>query len=169
MTSLSRLVTLSDLRQQADDAEPFSDIVIEASGISDPTGIRRTFQDAEVYGMPLTDRVKLKNMVTVVDTTTFLDHVARPALVSEEETPDLFYRSEEERERKEEKEREWMDSLSPGLKEAIEAGRDKYFPTTATSQTSSVSQLCISQVEISDVVILNKCDLQTEEVRVEDI
>ena len=105
-------------------------------------------------------------MITVVDTTTFLDHVARSASVNEEETPDLFYRSEEERERKEEKEKEWMESLSPGLKEALEAGKDKYFPSADNPHTSSVSQLCISQVEISDMVLLNKCDLQTEEVRV---
>ena len=78
----------------------------------------------------------------------------------------MFYRSEEERERKEEKEKEWMESLSPGLKEALEAGKDKYFPSADNPHTSSVSQLCISQVEISDMVLLNKCDLQTEEVRV---
>ena len=42
LTSLSQLVTLSDLRSQGDDgASVFTDIVVEASGVSDPVGIRQ--------------------------------------------------------------------------------------------------------------------------------
>jgi len=101
---------------------------------------------------------QLMNLITVVDTTTFLDHIARTALVNEEDTPDLFYRSEDERQEKEEMESEWMEELPQGLREALSAGRNKY----VSKGTSSVSQLCMSQVEISDVVLLNKIDLQTE-------
>eukprot|EP00520_Triparma_pacifica_P018102 CAMPEP_0118642692 /NCGR_PEP_ID=MMETSP0785-20121206/5969_1 /TAXON_ID=91992 /ORGANISM="Bolidomonas pacifica, Strain CCMP 1866" /LENGTH=578 /DNA_ID=CAMNT_0006534257 /DNA_START=137 /DNA_END=1870 /DNA_ORIENTATION=- len=162
LTSISRLVTLSDLRNQADDHPPFSDIVIEASGISDPKGIRRTFQDAQMYGMPLMDRVRLRTLVTVVDTTTFLDHIARSGMVNAEDSPDLFFRSDEERKRRTDADREWAEALSPELREALNLDMNNFFQNSESSH-SSVSQLCISQVEISDVILLNKVDLQDSE------
>jgi G3E family GTPase len=50
----------------------FDHIFIEASGISEPRGVRDAFQDAEVSGHPVLEQVKLSNMITVVDSALFL-------------------------------------------------------------------------------------------------
>ena len=94
LTAVHRLTTLSEMRRgnTEGNSRPFTDIVIEASGVSDPAGIRKAFQNAEAYGMPLMDKVKLDTMVTVVDCTTFLKHISRCQNVDEDDSPDLFYR-----------------------------------------------------------------------------
>jgi G3E family GTPase len=65
LTSVSELVTLSDLRG---DNERFHHIVIELSGVADPKSVRAKFQEAALYDMPLMERVQLDTMVTLVDT-----------------------------------------------------------------------------------------------------
>jgi len=71
MTSISNLITSSDLRQDG----AYDHIVIELSGISEPDQVRSKFQDAMYYDMPLMERVQLDTMVTVVDCGNFLRHL----------------------------------------------------------------------------------------------
>jgi len=153
LPSVSELITLSDLRSQADgdDSESgggggFDHIVIELSGVASPKSIRSNFQDAEFYGMPLLDRVELDTMVTVIDCSTYLQHLhdREGRLVNEEESPDLFYRKEEDRVSKDDMDEEayWL---------ALER-------TAPTHSTSTISQLLVEQTEISDIVLMNKVD-----------
>lgn len=99
LASVGELITLSDLREQAalfddgnededDDAGTlaankggFDHIVVELSGVADPRAIRANFQEAQMYGMPLMNRVQLDTMVTLVDCTSFLQNL-RSAKVS---------------------------------------------------------------------------------------
>ena len=45
------------------------------------------------------------------------------------------------------------------LREALEAGSSSSSSSFATEHTSAVCELCISQVETSDIILLNKIDL----------
>jgi G3E family GTPase len=65
LTSVSELVTLSDMRG---DSEGFQHIVIELSGVADPKAVRAKFQEAVLYDMPMMERVRLDTMVTLIDT-----------------------------------------------------------------------------------------------------
>ncbi len=151
LPAVSELVTLSDLRRQGDadgDDDGFDHIVIELSGVASPKAIRSNFQDAEYYGMPLMDRIRLDTMVTVVDCSTFLQYLKDEDgnRVNEEESPGLFFRTEEEKLRKDEEEQDsWMEL-------------QRISPHTAT-----VSQLLVEQTEISDIVLLNKIDLLSDD------
>ncbi|GMH80834.1 hypothetical protein TL16_g08715 [Triparma laevis f. inornata] len=159
LNSVSQLVTLSDLRAQSSDTPSFSDIVVEASGVSDPVGIRQAFQDAEMYGMPLMERVQLDTLVTVVDCTTFLKHVKKVTQISEDETPEMFFRDDEDRERKKNEMSKWLGDLPAKLREALEAGDAAASSSSFPSSSKAVCELCVSQVETSDVILLNKVDL----------
>lgn len=64
LTSVSELVTLSDMRGETDG---FHHIVIELSGVADPKSVRAKFQEAVMYDMPLMERVSLDTMVTLID------------------------------------------------------------------------------------------------------
>ena len=161
LPAVSELITLSDLRcQGSDDSDSdnagygFDHIVIELSGVASPKSIRSNFQDAEFYGMPLMDRVRLDTMVTVVDCSTFLHHLRdeNGKLVNEEESPDLFFRTEEERQQrvadaKDAEEDLWLE---------LERGK-------AHSETTTISKLLVEQTEISDIVLLNKVDTLLED------
>jgi G3E family GTPase len=151
LPSISQLVTLSDMKSYSskDDSDDggFDHIVIELSGVASPKAIRSNFQEAEYYGMPLMERVKLDTMVTVVDCSTFLSHLRdeEGRRVNEDESPDLFYKDEEDQLRIE-RERDDAD--------------DNYWPSlgSKTSETATVSQLIVEQTEISDIILLNKVD-----------
>ena len=138
LSSVSELMTLSDLRQ-AD--EKFDHIVIEMSGVAEPRSVRNIFQEAMMYNMPLMDRVRLDTLVTVVDCSTYMDYLKSKRLADVDESPELFYRDEQERKRAEdENEDDWMQ----GSYESVGGG---------------VCDLIVEQTEVADVVLLNKMDL----------
>ena len=69
------------LIQRNGDAEPFDHIVVECSGVAEPSGVREKFQDAEMEGAMELTECKLHTMVTVVDMANFLrDYKAAEAL-----------------------------------------------------------------------------------------
>jgi G3E family GTPase len=162
LPSISELITLSDMRSQAysdenDDEEEeeggkfgFDHIVIELSGVASPKAIRANFQEARYFGVPLMERVKLDTMVTVVDCTTFLSHLKdeEGRRVSKEESPELFYKDEQDRLTKEGN----MDEMEYYW-ESLESN---------TPETATVSQLIVEQTEISDVILLNKIDVLSQ-------
>lgn len=161
LPAVSELITLSDLRcKGSDDSDSdndghgFDHIVIELSGVASPKSIRSNFQDADFYGMPLMDRVRLDTMVTVVDCSTFLHHLRdeNGKLVNEEESPDLFFRTEEERQQR--------------VADAKDAEEDLWLQLErgkAHSETTTISKLLVEQTEISDIVLLNKVDTLLED------
>ena len=115
MASVSELITLSDMR--APD-EKFDHIIIETSGVSNPRAIRTQFQDAAYYNMPLMERVRLDTMVTLIDATTFLDYLGSSKDATEDHSPELFFRSEEERLAEEEARKSRDSSRSKGRAQA---------------------------------------------------
>lgn len=149
LTSVSELITLSDLRQ---DDDRFDHIVIEMSGVAEPRSVRNIFQEAIMYDMPLMERVKLDTLVTVVDCSSYLDYIKSSKVASTDESPELFYRDDSEQmEAKEEEEDLWMSTFS-----------------ISSEAQGSVCDLLVEQTEVADVILLNKIDLlgqQLEEVK----
>jgi len=153
LLGVTQLVTLNDLRNAASDAT-FTDIVIECSGVSDPANIRTSFQDAAQAAHPITTRAYLDTLVTVIDCSTVLDSMRAPSKVNEKDSPALYFRDEEERRRKEEEEEGLYGDMPSKLREALDAGG---------RGGALVSSLIMSQIEVSDVLVLNKIDLVAPE------
>jgi len=151
LASLAELVTLSDLR--ADD-EKFDHIVVELSGIADPRAIRSKWQDAEFYRMPLTERLRLDTLVTLVDSSIFLDYITSSKGASPEDAPELFARKNE---RLNEADDDFDRNLiSPQLWSTLQDDGDN------PGRDTSVAGLLAAQIETADVILLNKVDLVSE-------
>ena len=155
LPSVSELITLSDMRAQAmdDDDENgnnggFDHIVIELSGVASPKAIRSNFQDAEYFGIPLMERVKLDTMVTVIDCSTFLCHVRdeQGRRINQVESPELFFKDQDDLQ---ECERSTTNNEEMDYWSSLESN---------TLETATISQLIVEQTEISDVILLNKMD-----------
>ncbi len=146
--SIADLVTLNDLRAQG---EGFDHIVVEMSGVADPKAVRSNFQEAQLYGMPLMERVSLDTMVTVLDCSTYLEHLKSSKTANPEEAPELFYR----------------DGIQPDDAEGDEIIPDGLLQTLGvtgpTASDNGIAELIVSQTETADVVLLNKVDLAEEE------
>lgn len=138
LTSVSELMTLSDMRQ---DHEKFDHIVIEMSGVAEPRAVRNIFQEAMMYDMPLMERVSLDALVTVIDCSSYRDYLHSSKLANVLESPELFYGNEEETEKVEEDDG-WIESTIG----------DRGFE-------GGVCDLLIEQTEVADVVVLNKIDI----------
>ena len=147
LSSISEIVTLSDLRAEDD---TFDHIVIELSGVSEPMSVRGSFQDAIYFNMPLMERVCLDTMVTVIDCSTYLKHLHNSATVSPQESPSLFYQSEDGHLFDEKDRQEEMEIYGLNLHD--------------NSQFSAVSDLLVQQTEVADVILLNKVDTVDETV-----
>ena len=158
LASFAELVTLSDLRQ---DDECFDHIVVELSGVADPRAVRSQWQEAEHYQMPLTERLRLDTLVTVVDCSTFFDFLQSEKGTSLMDAPELFYRNSQEAmdAQSEEEEESLYDRSRLQLSSLIEgfSSRDK---------TDSVAGLMAAQIETSDVVLLNKIDMAESSMEV---
>lgn len=134
LTSVSQLVTLSDMRR---DEEKFDHIVIEMSGVAEPRSVRNIFQEAMMYNMPLMEQVSLDTLVTVIDCSTYLDYLRSSRLANVKEAPELFFDDEKERKIQGDS---WFDSLADGYE-------------------GGVCDLLVEQTEVADVVVLNKIDI----------
>ncbi len=133
MMSLADMVTLNDLREEE---EQFDHIVIELSGIANPANIRSMWHDAMLYQMPLMDRIVLDTMVTVVDCSNVMNYLHSSATANPMQAPELFT---EENNNNNDSDMD-MDHTQGGNQE-------------------SVAELIVAQIEISDIILLNKIDL----------
>jgi G3E family GTPase len=148
LTSVSELVTLSDMRQ---DDEKFDHIVIEMSGVAEPRSVRNIFQEAVMYDMPLMERVSLDTLVTVIDCSTYCDYLQSSRLANVLESPELFYGTTEER-GKAEQDDEWMEGMPSNLVRAFAVMGEGGFE-------GGVCDLLVEQTEVADIVVLNKIDI----------
>ena len=133
LSSVSELMTLSDMRQSDD---KFDHIVIEMSGVAEPSSVRNIFQEAIMYDMPLMERVRLDTLITVIDCSTYLSYLKSQSLANASESPELFHVQDESF--------RWMDALIGGDSGNFEGG---------------VCDLLVEQTEVADVLLLNKVDL----------
>jgi len=148
LNSVSELVTLSDMRDEG----TFDSIVVEYSGVSEPAAVRSMFQEAEMYSMPLLERVNLDTMITVVDCATFLTHLKSQKIATVQESPELFQPVEPSKPIPSD-----LEDYPPKLLEALGYADSKY--GDSGTNEPGVSTLLISQVETADILILNKADL----------
>jgi G3E family GTPase len=148
LTSVSELVTLSDMRQ---DDEKFDHIVVEMSGVAEPRSVRNIFQEAAMYDMPLMERVSLDTLVTVIDCSTYCDYLQSSRLANVLESPELFYGTIEERE-KAEQDDAWMEGMPSNLVRAFTVMGEGGFE-------GGVCDLLVEQTEVADIVVLNKIDI----------
>lgn len=118
------------LIQRNGDSTPYDHIVVECSGVAEPSGVREKFQDAEMEGAIELDECKLHTMVTVVDASKFLQEWESTQQL--EQRPDLGFEAAADAEM--------------GEGSDFADGRRK------------IVDLLVGQVEIADVVVLNKCD-----------
>jgi G3E family GTPase len=152
LASVSELVTLSDLRA-AD--QSFDHIVVELSGVSDPASIRSKFQEAVLYDMPLMERVQLDTMVTMVDSTSFLEYLQSSLVATPDDAPELFFPDGKGPDP--DAMEDWMKDLPAPLLAAIRAGQK--VSAMPSGSEEAVAKLLVSQTEVSDIVLLNKVDL----------
>lgn len=113
----------------------YDHIVVEATGVAEPRSIRDLFQDAEAEGVPLLDALRLDTLVTVVDSEAFLSAYSETRSVAER--PDLAATS---------------DDLTTVLLSRFDGSLQR-----------SVVDLLLEQVEVADVILLNKADLLDED------
>lgn len=105
--------------------------------------------------MPLLERVQLDTMVTVIDSSCFLDYLESEKIASPDETPELYYPDGKIPEPADDP---WGDdeSIPESLRALLGANNNQ-----PASSEESVAALLISQTETSDAVLLNKVDLAT--------
>ncbi|KAJ8598864.1 hypothetical protein CTAYLR_010458 [Chrysophaeum taylorii] len=109
----------------------YDHVVIEATGVAEPRSIRDLFQDAQAEAIPLMDVVQLDTLVTVVDSAAFLTAYADTRAIAER--PDLAAAS---------------DDPSAVLMSRFDGSLQR-----------AVVDLLLEQVEVADVILLNKADL----------
>lgn len=129
IASVSKLISMSDLK-----GTRYDHIVVECSGIAEPRKIRDMFQQAEDYKLELLKKVRLDTLITLVDATVFLNLFGTDADIAANRK--LAYK---------------------------EVPKDENDPNTYTyidgSDQRKITDLLLEQVECSDVVLINKCDL----------
>jgi len=77
------LVTIWELLELATEGEPFSQIVVELSGVAEPARVRSIFEEAEKTGSEMMDRMKLSKVVTLLDASTFCKEYMEFAQIQE--------------------------------------------------------------------------------------
>lgn len=117
---LMTLVMLGDEREAA-----FDHLVIECTGVAEPREIRDNFVQMSLSNHMVNDRLRLGNLVTVVDATSFMEHYQSYDKI--QDRPDLG---------------DGMDLLDR-MGAETPAGRP-------------VVDLLVEQVEVADVIIMNK-------------
>ncbi|CAE7343094.1 unnamed protein product [Symbiodinium natans] len=79
------LVNIHDLLELAGGDRPFSQIVVELSGVAEPRRVRENFDSAIEQGYYVVDGVKLDKVVTILDASTFCEEYMEFARIYERE------------------------------------------------------------------------------------
>ena len=108
----------------------FDRIVVEMSGVGEPKGVRREFQEAQREAHPIFDHCELSSMVTLVDSPHFFD----------------LYSSKNDM-------ADHVELIGPDT-----AGVERYDELGQVQVERKVVDLLVEQVECADMIVLNKDD-----------
>lgn len=109
----------------------YDHIIVECSGIAEPGRIRDLFQSLEDTGLGIMDKVQLDTLITVVDGSVFLKLFGTDQ--------DIFANTDL--------------AVAPDDKEGMETLE------VEGSGQRKITDLLLEQVEVADIVVINKCDL----------
>jgi len=79
------MMSIYELLELATEGEPFSQIVVELSGVAEPARVRTLFQDAEKSGSLAMEHMELGKVLTLVDASTFCKEYMEYAQIHERE------------------------------------------------------------------------------------
>jgi G3E family GTPase len=136
IASVSKLNSLSEAK-----GYQYDHIVVECSGIAEPRKVRDLFQQAEDYKLDLLKKVKLDTLITVVDASVFLSLFGTEEDVASHRH--LAYDAKH-------------DQLLNSNKNPDDLNTYTYLDG---NEGRKITDLLLEQVECSDIVLLNKCDL----------